>query len=156
MEIARESAMRSYRGGLGVLAGDRIRAAGDLRLRMVAVSLLYRKGYFSQHLEEDGSQTEEPVSWRVEDFLEEEDARISVPLENRRVELRAWRYTVKGVRSFEVPVYFLDADLPSNAESDRNLTGTLSRGGSHTPPRREQLLGLRGGPQLPPPRSKRR
>src|SRR5712692_8212013 len=92
MEIALENAMPSYSGGLGVLAGDTIRAAADIRLPMVAVSLLYRKGYFSQHLEEDGSQTEEPVEWRVEDFLEEEDARISLPLENRRVELRAWRY----------------------------------------------------------------
>src|SRR5216684_1565550 len=141
MEIALENAMPSYSGGLGVLAGDTIRAAADIRLPMVAVSLLYRKGYFSQHLEEDGSQTEEPVSWRVEDFLEEEDARISVPLENRRVELRAWRYTVKGVRSFEVPVYFLDADLPSNAEGDRNLTGTLYGGDAYYRLCQEELLG---------------
>src|SRR5215831_18860456 len=118
MEIALENAMPSYSGGLGVLAGDTIRAAADLRLPMVAVSLLYRRGYFKQRLAEDGTQTEEPVEWRVEDFLEEEPARVSVPLENRRVELRCWRYAVKGVRGFEVPVYFLDADLPSNAAND--------------------------------------
>src|ERR1700745_1156906 len=88
MEIALENAMPSYSGGLGVLAGDTIRAAADLRLPMVAVSLLYRKGYFSQRLAEDGTQTEEPVDWRVEDFLVEESARVSVPLEDRRVELR--------------------------------------------------------------------
>jgi starch phosphorylase len=144
MEIALENAMPSYSGGLGVLAGDTIRAAADIRLPMVAVSLLYRKGYFSQHLEEDGSQTEEPVSWRVEDFLEEEDARISLPLENRRVELRAWRYTVKGVHGFEVPVYFLDADLPSNAEGDRNLTGTLYGGDAYYRLCQEVLLGIGG------------
>src|SRR6266852_8548205 len=131
MEIALENAMPSYSGGLGVLAGDTIRAAADLRLPMVAVSLLYRKGYFSQHLEEDGSQTEEPVSWRVEDFLEEEDARISLPLENRRVELRPWRYAVKGVHAFEGPVYFLDAAPPSNPEGDRTLTGSLSGGDAY-------------------------
>src|SRR5690349_24925803 len=108
MEIALENNMPSYSGGLGVLAGDTIRAAADLRLPMVAVCLLYRRGYFSQHLAEDGSQSEEPVQWRVEDFLEEESTRVTVPLENRRVELRAWRYTVKGVRGFEVPVYFLE------------------------------------------------
>src|SRR5881275_3276184 len=107
MEIALENAMPSYSGGLGVLAGDTVRAAADIRLPMVAVSLLYRRGYFSQRLAADGSQTEEPVRWRVEDFLKEESARVSVPLENRRVELRAWRYDVKGVRGFEVPVYFL-------------------------------------------------
>src|SRR3989454_9415600 len=129
MEIALENAMPSYSGGLGVLAGDTIRAAADLRLPMVAVSLLYRKGFFTQRLAEDGSQTEEPVEWRVEDFLAEEPARASVPLEDRRVELRCWRYAVKGVRGFEVPVYFLDADLPSNTEADRALTGTLYGGG---------------------------
>jgi starch phosphorylase len=144
MEIALENAMPSYSGGLGVLAGDTIRAAADLRLPMVAVSLLYRRGYFSQHLSEDGSQTEEPVVWKVEDFLKEETARVSVPLENRRVALRCWRYDVKGVRGFEVPVYFLDADLPSNAEWDRNLTGGLYGGDSYYRLCQEVLLGVGG------------
>ncbi len=144
MEIALENAMPSYSGGLGVLAGDTIRAAADLRLPMVAVSLLYRRGFFSQHLSEDGTQTEEPVVWNVEDFLKEESARVSVPLENRRVELRCWRYDVKGVRGFVVPVYFLDADLPSNAEWDRNLTGGLYGGDSYYRLCQEVLLGVGG------------
>jgi len=144
MEIALENAMPSYSGGLGVLAGDTIRAAADLRLPMVAVSLLYRRGYFTQRLAEDGSQTEEPVEWRVEDFLQEEPARASVSIEDRRVELRCWRYTVKGVRGFEVPVYFLDADLPSNAASDRNLTGTLYGGDSYYRLCQEVVLGIGG------------
>jgi starch phosphorylase len=144
MEIALDNAMPSYSGGLGVLAGDTIRAAADLRLPMVAVCLLYRKGYFSQRLAEDGTQTEEPVAWRVEDFLEEEDARVTVPLENRRVEIRAWRYAVKGVRGFEVPIYFLDADLASNAEADRNLTGSLYGGDAYYRLCQEVLLGIGG------------
>jgi starch phosphorylase len=144
MEIALENAMPTYSGGLGVLAGDTIRAAADLRLGMVAVSLLYRRGFFSQHLSEDGTQTEEPVVWKVEDFLKEESARVTVPLENRRVELRAWRYDVKGVHGFEVPVYFLDADLPSNEEWDRNLTGGLYGGDSYYRLCQEVLLGVGG------------
>jgi starch phosphorylase len=144
MEIALENAMPSYSGGLGVLAGDTIRAAADLRLPMVAISLLYRKGFFTQRLSEDGSQTEEPVEWRVEDFLQEETARASVSIENRRVELRCWRYSVKGVRGFEVPVYFLDADLPSNAEVDRNLTGSLYGGDSYYRLCQEVVLGIGG------------
>jgi len=144
MEIALQNAMPSYSGGLGVLAGDTVRAAADIRLPMVAVSLLYRKGYFAQRLAEDGTQTEEPVQWRVEDFLTEEDARITVPLEGRRIELRAWRYTVKGVRGFEVPVYFLDADLLANAESDRNLTGSLYGGDAYYRLCQEVLLGIGG------------
>jgi starch phosphorylase len=144
MEIALENAMPSYSGGLGVLAGDTIRAAADIRLPMVAVSLLYRKGYFTQRLAEDGTQTEEPADWRVEDFLQEESPRISVPIESRRVELRCWRYSVKGVRGFEVPVYFLDADLPANAECDRNLTGTLYGGDAYYRLCQEVILGIGG------------
>jgi len=144
MEIALENAMPSYSGGLGVLAGDTIRAAADLRLPMVAISLLYRKGFFTQRLSEDGSQTEEPVEWRVEDFLQEETARANVSIENRRVELRCWRYSVKGVRGFEVPVYFLDADLSSNAECDRNLTGSLYGGDSYYRLCQEVILGIGG------------
>jgi glycogen phosphorylase len=144
MEIALENAMPTYSGGLGVLAGDTIRAAADIRLPMVAVSLLYRKGYFRQRLAEDGTQTEEPAEWQVEKFLQEESPRVSVTLENRRVELRAWRFTVKGERGYEVPVYFLDADLPSNDAKDRDLTGTLYGGDPYYRLCQEVLLGIGG------------
>ena len=144
MEIALENAMPSYSGGLGVLAGDTIRAAADIRLPMVAVSLLYRKGYFQQRLSDDGAQVEEPVEWNVERFLVEEAPRVSVTLEDRRVELRAWRYTVIGVRGYEVPVYFLDADLPENDPRDRELTGTLYGGDPYYRLSQEVLLGIGG------------
>src|SRR5271154_418758 len=144
MEIALESAMPSYSGGLGVLAGDTIRAAADLRLPMVAVSLLYRKGFFEQLLAEDGSQTEEPVEWRVEDFLQEEAARANVTIEGRKVELRCWRYEAKGVRGYAVPIYFLDADLPGNADADCALTGSLYGGDAYYRLRQEVLLGIGG------------
>src|SRR6202022_2814018 len=84
------------------------------------------------------------VEWRVEDFRSEEGARVSLPLENRRVELRCWRYDVKGVRGFEVPVYFLDADLSSNQESDRSLTGNLYGGDPYYRLCQEVLLGVGG------------
>ena len=144
MEIALQNAMPSYSGGLGVLAGDTVRAAADIKLPMVAISLLYRSGYFTQRLAEDGTQTEDPVVWRVEDFLKEESARVTVPLENRRVELRAWRYDVKGVHGFVVPVYFLDAALESNAEQDRALTGSLYGGDAYYRLCQEVLLGVGG------------
>ena len=144
MEIALENAMPSYSGGLGVLAGDTIRAAADIRLPMVAVSLLYRKGYFHQRLSDEGAQTEEPVEWNVEKFLVEEAPRVVVTLEDRRVELRAWRYTVTGVRGYEVPVYFLDADLPENDPRDRELTGTLYGGDPYYRLSQEVLLGIGG------------
>lgn len=144
MEIALENAMPSYSGGLGVLAGDTIRAAADIRLPMVAVSLLYRKGYFRQRLADDGTQTEEPVEWDVAKFLQEEAPRVTVTLESRRVELRAWKYAVKGVRGYEVPVYFLDADLPDNDPKDRELTGSLYGGDPYYRLSQELLLGIGG------------
>src|SRR6184192_2595370 len=90
MEIALENAMPSYSGGLGVLAGDTIRAAADLHLPMVALSLLYRKGYFTQRLAEDGSQTEEPAVWRDDHFRSAGPGCASGTMENRRLELRCW------------------------------------------------------------------
>ena len=80
----------------------------------------------------------------MEDFLTEEPARASVSIENRRVELRCWRYSAKGVRGFEVPIYFLDADLPSNADADRNLTGALYGGDSYYRLCQEVVLGIGG------------
>lgn len=144
MEIALENAMPTYSGGLGVLAGDTIRAAADIRLPMVAVSLLYRKGYFRQRLTDDGAQTEEPVEWDVQKFLQEEAPRAMVTLENRKVELRAWKYVLKGVRGYEVPVYFLDADLPENDPRDRELTGSLYGGDPYYRLSQELLLGIGG------------
>jgi starch phosphorylase len=144
MEIALQNNMPSYSGGLGVLAGDTIRSAADAGLPLVAVSLLYRKGFFTQRLAEDGSQSEEPVEWKIEQFLEEQSARISIPLENRRVELRCWRYMVPGVHGYQVPVYFIDADLDSNDPKDRALTGSLYGGDPFYRLRQEVLLGIGG------------
>ncbi len=144
MEIALENDMPSYSGGLGVLAGDTIRAAADIRLPMVAISLLYRRGFFRQRLSEEGMQTEEPVEWKVEEFLTEETPRVTVNLEGRPVELRAWRYTAVGVRGYEVPIYFLDADLPGNDPRDRELTGALYGGDPYYRLSQEVLLGIGG------------
>lgn len=69
MEIGLEAAMPTYAGGLGALAGDTIRAAADLKVPMVAMTLLHRHGYFYQRLDATGRQIEEPVQWDVDDFL---------------------------------------------------------------------------------------
>ncbi len=144
MEIGLEARMPTYSGGLGVLAGDTIRAAADLKVPLVAVTLLYRKGYFRQRLEADGSQREEPVEWSPKDFLAEMPQRISVTIEERTVRLRSWRYEVKGAGGFTVPVYFLDADLAENADWDRALTHSLYGGDSHYRLCQEVILGIGG------------
>jgi len=144
MEIGIDERMCTYSGGLGVLAGDTIRSAADLRVPMVAVTLLYRKGYFRQILEDDGWQREEPASWDVEELLQEESPRTWVLVEGRTVHLRAWRYDVKGVGGVTVPIYFLDADLPENSEWDRNLTQFLYGGDEHYRLSQEVILGIGG------------
>src|SRR6202521_243562 len=78
MEIAINPAMPTYSGGLGVLAGDTLRSAADLGVPLVAFSLLHRKGYFHQHIDRAGTQTEEVQSWNPADFCTEEPARITV------------------------------------------------------------------------------
>src|SRR5712691_2564036 len=144
MEIGLAVGMPTYSGGLGVLAGDTIRAAADLKIPMVAVSLLHRQGYFSQRLDAQGWQHEAPVAWAIHDFVQDMPARATVTVEGRTVSLRAWQYTVRGLGGFTVPVYFLDADLPENAAWDRTLTDTLYGGEAHYRLCQEVLLGTGG------------
>ena len=144
MEIGLASEMPTYSGGLGVLAGDTIRAAADLKVPMVAVTLLHRKGYFYQHLDADGRQIEEPVDWAVDDFLAALPQRVSVTIEGRAVGLRAWKYAVVGPGDFSVPVYFLDSNLPENSEWDRTLTHYLYGGDRHYRLCQEVILGIGG------------
>lgn len=144
MEIGLEPGMPTYSGGLGVLAGDTIRAAADLKVPMVAITLLHRKGYFYQRLDADGWQREEPAEWVVEDFLTEMPRRTAVTLEGRTVQLRAWKYEVIGMGGFRAPVYFLDADLPENTEWDRTLTHFLYGGDQHYRLCQEVILGIGG------------
>ena len=144
MEIALDPGMPTYSGGLGVLAGDTIRAAADLKVPMVALTLLYRKGHFYQRLDASGSQAEYPAEWVVEDFLEEVPARASVVLEGRTVHIRAWKYEVTGVGGYGVPVYFLDTDHPENAQPDRSLTHLLYGGDERYRFSQEVVLGVGG------------
>ncbi|MBU4526525.1 MAG: alpha-glucan family phosphorylase [Desulfomicrobium sp.] len=144
MEIGVDEKIRTYSGGLGVLAGDTIRSAADLRVPMVAVTLLYRKGYFRQRLEADGWQREEPTSWAFDELLQEESARAQVTVEGRTVHLRAWRYDVQGESGYVVPIYFLDADLLENSDWDRGLTHSLYGGDEHYRISQEVILGIGG------------
>lgn len=144
MEIALDPGMPTYSGGLGALAGDTIRSAADLKVPVVAVCLLHRQGYFYQRLDALGNQTEEPVAWAVNDFLTEMPARAQVSLEGRELNLRAWKYEVRGVSGYVVPVYFLDADLPENSDWDRRLTDHLYGGDDWYRLCQEVLLGIGG------------
>ncbi|MFY9271335.1 MAG: alpha-glucan family phosphorylase [Candidatus Manganitrophaceae bacterium] len=150
MEIGLEAGMPTYSGGLGVLAGDTIQAAADLKIPMVAMTLLYRKGYFCQRLDSSGWQKEEPAEWVVNDYLEALPQRAEVIIEGRTVRLRPWKYIVRGLGGFEVPVYFLDTDLPENTEWDRTITHFLYGGDPYYRLCQEIVLGIGGVRMLHP------
>lgn len=144
MEIAVDADVPSYSGGLGMLAGDIVRSAADLHVPMVAVTLLARNGYFTQHLDAAGNQTEESVHWQVEDFMHDTGVSIELPLENLQVTVRAWQYDVVASDGFMVPVYFLDTDVPENIDEHRQLTGKLYGGDDRYRLCQETILGIGG------------
>lgn len=149
MEIALDPSMPTYSGGLGVLAGDTLRSAADLGIPVVAVTLLHRKGYFEQHLDERGNQTESPVSWNPEEVLESMKPVVTVNIEGREVRVHAWRYLVEGMSGDVVPVYLLDTALAENSPWDRTLTDHLYGGDLHYRLCQEVVLGIGGTEILP-------
>ena len=144
MEIALEPAIPTYSGGLGVLAGDTLRSAADLGVPLVAVTLVHRKGYFHQHLDEHGNQTEEVTPWHPEEIMAPLEPHVCVTIERRQVQIRAWRYLIKGINSHLVPVYLLDTDLPENSSWDRTLTDSLYGGDDRYRLCQEVVLGMGG------------
>ena len=144
MEIAIAPDMPTYSGGLGVLAGDTMRSAADLGLRLCAVTLLHRKGYFQQHLDARGLQSAEDQPWPLEKILLLEDPVVEVMIEDRPVVVRAWRYDLEGVTGHTIPIYLLDTDLPENDPRDRGLTDHLYGGDTDYRLRQEAVLGIGG------------
>lgn len=145
MEIGFRNDIPTYSGGLGVLAGDTLKSAADLGVPVVACSLLYNRGYFRQHLDMDGWQSEEPIIWNfAEKGFVLQDARVKVRLEGRDVHLQAWRYNLTGETGHVVPLIFLDSDLPENQEWDRGLTYHLYGGDNRYRLKQEVILGIGG------------
>src|SRR5246127_658579 len=144
MEIALDPNMPTYSGGLGMLAGDTLRSAADLGAPVVAVTLVYRKGYFRQLLDTSGNQSEQPQQWEPERTLKAVEGHVSVEIEQRQVWIRAWQYDVKGVDGDTVAVYLLDTNLPDNSDWDRQLTDSLYGGAEKYRLAQEITLGLGG------------
>jgi glycogen phosphorylase len=144
MEIALEPSLPTYSGGLGILAGDTLRAAADLSVPMAGVSLVHRHGYFRQTLNDDGSQSEHPDTWQPEQRLELAASTVTLSIAGRDVHVRAWIYRVRGVSGYEVPVYLLDTDLPENDPQDRTLTDSLYAGDARLRLAQEAVLGMAG------------
>ena len=144
MEFALDPSMPTYNAGLGILAGDTMRAAADLGISAVGVTLLHRKGYFRQHLDKDGNQSESDVDWSPQEFLELLPLRVLVTIAGRQVQVQVWRYSVRGESGNTVPVYFLDTGVPENTPWEQSLTDHLYGGDDRYRLCQEVILGFGG------------
>jgi starch phosphorylase len=134
-----------YSGGLGVLAGDHLKSASDLQVPLVAVGLLYRYGYFRQHLTREGWQEErygETDTTKLPLTLVDQDGApllIDLLIRGRKVQAQVWRVDVG-----RVALYLLDTNIEANEETDRLVTGHLYGGDRETRIVQEMLLGIGG------------
>jgi len=154
MEIGFNPEIPTYSGGLGILAGDFLKSGADMGIPIVGISLMYRNGYFNQKII-NGEQIENyPLYNPRRDMTKLEDAVVSVPIENREVQIVPWMYELKGNKS-TIPLLFLDTHvyeegpkgekIPLNELWDEALTNNLY-GGNHPYHRlaQEVILGIGG------------
>jgi starch phosphorylase len=144
MEIGLKPEIPTYSGGLGVLAGDMLKSLADMRMPAIAVTLLYRKGYFFQKIDENGIQTEEPYDWNPLDELKLLPESVSLKIGLNEVRIQAWQYDLKGQDGFELPVIFLDSHCEENTPEDQALTDYLYGGDSAYRLEQEIILGVGG------------
>lgn len=144
MEICVDSKIPTYSGGLGILAGDTIRSSADLGVPMIGMTILYKKGYLRQTIDQQGYQQESPEEWNPQDVLTKLPCKVQVEIEQRKVNIQAWTYMVRGVDGDSVPVFFLDTDLPENSEYDRSLSYYLYGGDERYRLAQEIILGIGG------------
>jgi len=145
-ELGGHCSLPLYGGGLGILAGDLVKAASDLALPLVCVSLFYRQGYFHQRLEGSGRQVEYWTNTEIERLpavrVHDADQRpltVYLELNGRTVQIQIWR-----VDFGRVPVYLLDTDLPENHTMDRWITARLYVADRRTRLAQYALLGCGG------------
>ena len=146
-EFGITAALPQYSGGLGILAGDHLKAASDLGVPLIGVGLLYRHGYFRQSLSRDGWQQEhypvlDPNEMPLELLREAGGAPVRVDLRlpgGRNLRAHVWRALVG-----RVPLLLLDSDVEENAPRERDVTDRLYGGGSEHRLLQEMLLGIGG------------
>jgi starch phosphorylase len=145
-EFGVHNSLPLYSGGLGILAGDHLKSASDLRLPLIAVGLLYRYGYFVQRLRTDGWQEEHygetfpsELPIRLVRNADDTPLQIEVLIRERNVLAQVWCADVGHVK-----LYLLDTNILENVETDRWVTGHLYGGDRETRIVQEMLLGIGG------------
>ncbi len=137
-----------HSGGLGVLAGDMVRSSADLKVPLVAVTLLSRKGYFKQEITPEGKQIEHPVEWEPSKFMNLLQPEVTVNLQGREVKVKAWLYDHQSLTGGLVSVLFLDTDVDGNTQEDRQITSFLYGGDQRYRLKQEAVLGIGGAKML--------
>ena len=146
-EFGITAAMPQYSGGLGILAGDHLKAASDLGVPIIGIGLYYRAGYFRQSLSRDGWQVEsypvsDPESAPVTLLREADGTPVRI-----RIDLPGERQLTAGVWVAEVgrvPLLLLDTNIEENSVADREVTDRLYGGGGEYRLQQELLLGVGG------------
>jgi starch phosphorylase len=146
LEFGFHESMPIYAGGLGILAADYCKAMSNLWVPFVGLGLLYRQGYFSQHIDCNGTQVAvypntNPCDLPVIPALDDKGAEIHVyvDLPGRLLELRVWQAKVGKIK-----LYLLDSDLPVNTPQDRLITAQLYGGDGYMRLQQEIVLGIGG------------
>lgn len=144
MEIGINKNIHTYSGGLGVLAGDTLKSAADLELPMLGVTLLHRKGFLRQKVDDNGGQLEEEDPWNIEEYLNPLDKEVNVNVQGRNVKVKAWQYDLKGITDEIIPIIFLDTNVEGNSDYDKSLTDRLYGGDQFYRLCQEVILGIGG------------
>jgi starch phosphorylase len=144
MEIGINSDMPTYSGGLGVLAGDVIRSSADLRIPLVAVTLISKKGYLKQKITPDGWQIEYPEEWDPSKFMKLLPETATIKIAGRDVRIGVWVYEQESLTGGTIPVLFLTTDVEGNTQEDREITDFLYGGDEKYRLKQEIVLGIGG------------
>jgi len=143
-EIGLWSDLKTYSGGLGVLAGDHVKSAADAGIPLVGVTLLYREGYGTQKLDNLGNQTETFPNLDPNQHMTKTSIEFSLDLDNTQIKISVWKVEIEGISGHVVPVYFLDTFHEDNTPEHRSLSGRLYGGDDNTRIRQEYILGVGG------------
>jgi starch phosphorylase len=147
MEIALESNIKNYAGGLGVLAGDILRSAAEKSFPMIGMTLLSSQGYFKQKINSAGKQIEQIDRDYDFSLLKKLDTEIELNLGKEVVKIGVWQYLISRENGLKVPVYFLDSNISGNKNIYKKLTNKLYGGDIEERLRQEIILG-RGGVKM--------
>ena len=143
-EIGLTTAIPTYSGGLGVLAGDHVKAAADVGVPLIGVTLFYKRGYGKQSIDALGEQHLDFPLCEPADVLEDTGVQVEMAFEGEIVRIHAWRRTVQGRSGHTVPVLFLDTDIDGNSPVWRPVSNLLYGGDNLNRLRQEAILGLGG------------